>query len=422
MEKSLRNKAANFKYWLLIISSFIMYIMLTSSKNLYTSNKTTFYTLGTFGNLADIASTLEYYFYSYAIMQLCLVFFVKKVNVKWFLTITIGTSAILTILVAFTSTIIHHYIIYTVNGALQAGIWGCILKNLSKYLPRNFLAKGNGLMSAGPASAYTLSYLVAALFGENWSFPFIVLGVILLISVFVYFFAVTLVSKINYNAETYTANDKEILDEKPLLQLRTKSNVLVFYGISVLIGFIITSVYSMLNNNVDFFLKEIGNLTNSQCKLLTIIATVSTAIGPIFTVILCEKHKNFIFVGGTLCAISSVFLLLLTLFFEVNVILSLLLFVIFLIISNGARSISLSIAALKERSVIDTGTYTIAVNSFASIAMGFAPKFMSTILDNPTLTISQSWRLSFTICLVALVALSALLFVIGYISNRRNKI
>ncbi len=66
METSLRNKNASFKYWLLIISSFVMYIMLTGSKNLYTANKTTFYTLGTFGNLSDIASTLEYYFYSYA--------------------------------------------------------------------------------------------------------------------------------------------------------------------------------------------------------------------------------------------------------------------------------------------------------------------------------------------------------------------
>ena len=165
MEKFTEKKNKNIAYWLLIISSFFMYIMLTSSKNLYTANKTTLYSLGTFGTLTDLATTFEYYFYTYAAMQIFLVFFMKKINVKWFLTFTIGVSAILTSLMAFTNTIVQHYVIYTANGALQAGIWGCIFKNLSKYLPKNFLAKGNGIMSTAPTVSYTLSYAVAALFG-----------------------------------------------------------------------------------------------------------------------------------------------------------------------------------------------------------------------------------------------------------------
>lgn len=420
MEKSLGKKGVNFRYWLLIISSFIMYIMLTGSKNLYTANKTTFYSLGTFGNLTDIATTLEYYFYTYAVMQFCLIFFSKKINVKWFLCLTVGASAILTILVAFTSTIVHHYIIYSINGALQAGIWGFIFKNLSKYLPLKFLAKGNGLMSAGPASAYTLSYLVAALFGDNWSLPYIVLGFILFVSVILYFIAVTLVSKIEKNQDNLlTQNNVEL--EDPLLKLDSKSSTVLFFLTSVFIGIVITSVYFMLSNNLDFFLKEVGSFSNSKCKLLTIIATVSTAFGPIFTVYLCEKHHNFILVGGFLCIISSAFLFTLTLFLDVNVILSLSLFVIFLIITNGARSISLSIVSLKERSVIDTGTYTLAVNSFASIAAGVAPKLLSKIIDNPALSIVQSWRLSFTISLIAISTLSILLLTIGFTINKKNK-
>ncbi len=105
-----------------------------------------------------------------------------------------------------------------------------------------------------------------------------------------------------------------------------------------------------------------------------------------------------------------------------NVILSLSLFVIFLVISNGARSISLSTVSLKECTVVDTGTYTILVNSFASIAAGFAPKFLSTILDNPSLSISQSWRLSFTICLIALSALTVFLMIVGYMLKKQSKI
>lgn len=420
MEKITQKKNNNFAYWLLIISSFFMYIMLTGSKHIYTANKTTFYSLGTFGNLTDLATTFEYYFYTYAVMQVCLVFFMKKINVKWFLTATIGASAILTILMAFTTTIIHHYIIYTINGFLQAGIWGCIFKNLSKYLPKNFLAKGNGLMSSGPAVSYSLSYLVAALFGDNWKLPFIIMGVILLGAVLLYFASVTIVSKINGEQEIATVNHNVIENEKPLIPLNTKKSTITFFAISLLIGFIITSIYFMLNNNLDFFLKEVGGFSNSVCKLLTIIATVSTVIGPIFTVALCEKYNNFLLVGGVLCSISAIVLLPLTFFFEVNVILSLSLFIIFLIIVNGARTISLSISALKQRSVIDTGIYTTAVNALASIAAGLAPKILSIILDNEALSTIQSWRLSFSILLVSITALSLLLLILGFIINKKN--
>ena len=57
MEK--RRKRA---YILLIFSSVFLYLTLTASKNLYSAEKTTLYSLGTFGNLTDLATTMEYYF------------------------------------------------------------------------------------------------------------------------------------------------------------------------------------------------------------------------------------------------------------------------------------------------------------------------------------------------------------------------
>ena len=77
-------KRRNRAYILLIVSSIFLYIALTGSKNLYTAEKTTLYELGIFGNLTDLASTMEYYFYTYAAMQVALIFFVKKINIKWF--------------------------------------------------------------------------------------------------------------------------------------------------------------------------------------------------------------------------------------------------------------------------------------------------------------------------------------------------
>ena len=114
-------------YFLLIFASFFMYIILTGAKTLYTAEKTTLSELGSFGNLTDLATTMEYYF------------FMKRMNIKWFLTVTLGISAVITCAVAFTETIEQHYVLYAVNGLMQAGIWGCSLKVLSDSLPMRLL-------------------------------------------------------------------------------------------------------------------------------------------------------------------------------------------------------------------------------------------------------------------------------------------
>ena len=110
-----------------------MYITLTGSKNLYVAEKTTM--TGAGFNSVALASTMEYYFYAYAATQLVLVFFMHKINTKIYLAITITLSAILTILISFTSTVTHHWMIYIVNGIMQAGIWGCSIKTLGHHLP-----------------------------------------------------------------------------------------------------------------------------------------------------------------------------------------------------------------------------------------------------------------------------------------------
>ena len=415
-------KSHKFIYYLLIICSFFTYVSLTASKSIYTANKTTLYSLGIFGNLTDLATTFEYYFYTYAIMQVFLAFFMSKINVKWFLSITVGISAILTSLMAFTNTITEHYIIYTVNGILQAGVWGCLFKNLSKYLPKDFLSIGNGVMSAGPTTSYALSYVVTALFGEDWRTPFLMMGIVLFVSVILYFISATLVSKIKSNDEEKTINEQtSIKNENPLVKFSSTKSVISFYICSLVIGFIITSVYFMLNNNVDFFLKEVGGFTNSQSKTLTIIATVVTVIGPLFTVALCEKYKNYLKVGGVLCSISLVFMLVLVFAFEYSAIFSLVMFIIFLVIINGARTISLSIAGLNQRSNVDSGTYITAVNVFSAIASGVAPKLLSMIIDSENLSTILSWRISFIIIAVAVLTLSIFCLLSDLIVNKRNK-
>ncbi|MBQ8309595.1 MAG: MFS transporter [Clostridia bacterium] len=188
MEEIVLNKKRNRAYWLLIISSFILYIVMTSAKNLYVAEKTTLYTLGMFGNLTDLAATMEYYFYTYAAAQLFMVLMMKHLNLKWYVTLCLSASAVITVLMSFTGNILQHYVLYTVNGFFQACLWGCQIKVFSLYLPMRLLPTANRAASAGPAVAGAVAYGIAAAFGDNWRAPFFMVGVLLFAIVLLYFF------------------------------------------------------------------------------------------------------------------------------------------------------------------------------------------------------------------------------------------
>lgn len=431
MEK-LMEKRRSRAYVLLIFASVFLYLTLTASKNLYSAEKTTLYGLGTFGNLTDLATTMEYYFYTYAATQIALAFFIKKINIKWFLAVTVGISAILTVLVSFTSGIGQHYIIFAINGILQAGIWGILLKILSVYLPMRLLPIANQIMSAAPAAASAIAYGVAALFGDNWKLPFFILGLLLLFCVVLYTVSVNIVAKFPKDMSTHhivmsdgTEADVSDEEENDFIHLDSKHRVAVFYAVSIFIGFIVTSIYFMVNNSLDIYLKEIGGFGNSTAKILTVFAPLAAVVGPLVCVRSCERHRNFIAVAAVYFGLSLAVMTAVLFVFDKSVIAALVLIVLFLLLANGGRSVSLSVAALKMRTKIDTGVYSTIVNAVASVASGVTPKIITSILDRESLSVTESWRISlgiiFLVNLVAVVALMLIILWIKLVNGRKGK-
>jgi len=430
---TVRTKKQNFAYWFLIFATFFMYIVLTGSKNLYVAEKTTMTAAG-FNSVA-LASTMEYYFYAYAAMQLALVFFMQKVNIKWYLAVTITLSAILTILISFTSTVEHHWVIFIVNGIMQAGIWGCSIKTLGHHLPSDLLPNANSLMSSGPAVAYFLSYGVASVFGENWKLPFIVLGIVLIIAVALFVMAVNLANKYPREKAMHhvvhaDGSEEDVSDEdkNDFIHLKNKKRKFVFYAFSLFFGLIITFLYFSLNNIVDYFLSNVGGFDNTTSKLISMVILVITVIGPVLTVRACEKQTNFLkvaFVFFGLALLCSVALLVLSILNVQTFAVLVVFYLLFLVLTNGGRTISLSVAALKMRDKIDTGVYSTMVNVAASVSAGVAPKIY-TIIVNPEATapalIHQNWINAFTVSVVlGAITVSCIAFLIVWIKRLNKK-
>ena len=424
--KELSERRKDVSYVLFIIASFFLYIILTGSKNLYVAEKTTLNTLG-FGTLTELAMTMEYYFYAYALTQVVLIFFIKKINVKWFLTLTVATSALLTGYIAFSKSLIEHYVIYIANGFLQAGIWSCLFKLFGEYLPMRFLPFANKLMASGPAVAGIVSYGFAAAFGDEWRAPFATLGAILLLAVCIYFITESRVSRIQgEEKEALTVPDgkPQAEEDNDFIHLDSKVRVFVFYIVAAIMSFLVTSLFFMLNNNIDMFFKEIGGFSNDVSKLLTILVPITIVVGPMLTVSSCEKHKNFILVGAAYFGISAVLSLLILFFYEAGIVFSLLLLLLFLVVCNGARMITMSIIALRLRKKINTGVLSATLNAAASLASGIAPRIIASILDNESLSVSESWQNSFLLILTLNIVIVAAILLIElwvYLINRKPK-
>ena len=413
------DKKRTISYWFLIISIFLLYIVLTGAKNLYNAEKTTMIEDGF--SQTDLFSTMEYYFYTYATMQIFLVFFLKKINIKWFLTITLTLSSILIVLMAFTNVIVQQWIIYLVAGALQAGLWGCSLKILSLYLPTNLLPKANMLMSSGPAVAGIISFGTAVIFGDNWRTPFIVLGALTFVCVVLFFISTTIVAK--YPRDLGLFSVKKEGKNYDFININSKKKIILFYVFSIILALLVTSLFFAVNNTLDLFVKQVGNFDNTKSKLITILAPILIVIGPIVTVRICEKHFNFITVALVTFGIALAFSAILFALCKINLKtfpLMLIIFFLFLILINGGRTISLTISALHLRDKIDTGVYSTAVNASASIAAGLAPKLFSLIINN-TSSVQQNWTNGlFALTMLALLIV-VLLTVIQLMIKRSNK-
>jgi hypothetical protein len=292
-----------------------------------------------------------------------------------------------------------------------------------------YLPFANKLMAAGPAVAGIVSYGFAAAFGDNWRAPFAVLGVILLVSVFVYYVFATRVSRIEAEAvlDDFKSDiGSEIKEEdNDFIHLDSKLRVGVFYVVAAIMSFLVTSLFFMLNNNVDMFFKEIGGFSNDVSKLLTILVPITIVIGPMFTVSSCEKHKNFILVGAVYFGISAILSLLAVFFYDSHIIVSMAILLSFLIVCNGARMITMSIIALKMRKKINTGVLSAALNAAASLASGIAPRVIASILDNESFGVSESWQNSFILIFAlnfVIVAAILLIELWVYLINRKKRL
>lgn len=410
-------------YNFLIFACVLVWVIMMGSKNIYTAEYIEIGNL--FGVDKPSASlAMTFYFITYSAVQILLFFIMDKLNVKWYLLITVFLSGVVTVFVALATDLWQLWWILAINGILQAGIWGMCTAVLDKYLPVKMKATANMIMNIGTALSGVISYGSASLFVSfrRLASPFTFFGILLSVSAILFFIAVSNCAKLKkkqFKEQSVLTTATVKTTQNLPFTLKSSSKKTLFILATFILSFIMHFVFYGTLNWIPSLLTENFNMQENLAILISVIAPLAISVGPIFAIRHCEKYSNFVYVGFIYLALACLFSFLMIFIFNVNLVLSLIIVCLLLIILHGAITIVFSVISYKLSDYVNAGAHSGLMNAAGGISAGLAPTLVGAIIE-----CNNGWQLSyltlFIITLITTIFIAILLVLLN--KNRKRKI
>ena len=405
--KALKNKLEIKQNQLMLVCLF-MYFMMMAAKQIFTAEVVeiidVFQTTATKVSFANLL-----YYLTYGLMQIALIFFIDKIRLKVYLGITAGLSAIFTILIGVIGTlgasITYLFIIFALNGILQAGIYGASIKLFNKYLTEKQYFNAIKIIQLGQSLALILSYSLSAYYVSisKWEMPFILIGIGFLVSVIFFFCSISSITRyIRANRVEDVANNKQ---EKPqsqstLLNASAKKLLFTILVLVCIMAIFTYSAYYGLNGWISKLLYDEYNVDKAYSILISVAINVVISIFTVVGINVTLKLKNCLHATIFAAGVSVVSALCLTFFYSVSAVVTMILCLLYMIMNKVGGSAYSSITAYKLRLIIEPGKYSFLSNAFASLGACIGPTLLSVIFE------SLNWESSFlTLAILAFILL-----------------
>lgn len=393
------------KYFLLlVISSYLLYMLSTAIKMVYSAEIVEiapYYGV----DKSSVSLGLTIFYAAYAVAQLFISVLMKKFDMRKFI---VGSSVFSSLSfggIFFMSDLWQIWIILGLNGMLQAGIWGGTMYFFGRYLPDDMLSRSSAVMSTAYAVGNAMAIGSSALFVEilNWKYTFLVTAVLFFLSA-ILFGAV--IRKLEKNVKPKEQKVTEAISVKEIS--KSKLNVCVAYY--CLLGFVISCAYFTVSNWFPNLLKEVYNLPSSYSILLSLLIPVGMLFGPFITNGIAEKTRKPALEGVVFTGITSAIFFICTFVYAVNIVLISALTLLSMLLVRGYCNLVYSYVPLKARGIMESGKFSLLINSFASISSAIMPYLSGLVLDN------SGWEVYYYLC-TGLSLFSLVILVFGVISK-----
>ncbi len=411
--KLLPEHKQNKKYYIhLLISAYLLYVVSIAIKLCYSAQMVEIGPhFGVEKSMLSIGLTI--YYFVYAVAQLLLTFFVKKLNLKKFIGITVLLSGVTFSLMMFVSEIWQAWLILGLNGIFQVAIWGGCMSIFGKYFPDYLMQTVSNVMSTGMAMGTFLSYGVSALFVSilSWQWTFLFFGILTVASVIYFYISEKKIEKnvgeIKINTKiSYVTSGNKPQNKKVFVFI-----LMTFIGV---FSFVVTIVYYALTNWVPNFLKEVHNVPSSYSILITLLLPVGIFFGPFVSNYFCKKYHNYFAVLIPFLILATVVMSLMIFLYDYNLILGIIMPVLILFLIRAVMNVLLAYLPLKMRGLIETGKSSLILNALACISAAIIPFISALVME------SFGWQ-AFFIFITVIGGLSLILSIIGAIWVHKRK-
>ena len=313
-------------------------------------------------------------------MQILLFCFVSKIDVRKYAVWTASISALMVMLMGTCKSIVGMWIFFALAGLFQSGVYSSANYVLTRYLPVKYLSRANAIMNFGFAAGTVFAYCFSAICVrfDLWRLPFFVCGGIMLISVALYALCAF---KAKENEDDLSKEKDVPKDDAPLLVLETNKERSLFYLLLTVFVFMVATLYYSVMNWITSLLVDVYSVSQDISIYITTLAPILLTLGSLMTIRSCDKDKDFIMVGAKYLLLALPLPFVLTFLYNFNVIFAFAICAVFVIITNGVKTIGISVVAFKMRRSLNTAQISSITNASASLAGGIAPTIIGLVID-----------------------------------------
>ncbi len=327
---------------------------------------------------AGMASTC--YFFTYAIGQLAVAKFFPKLHLLKFLTVTLFLSALLTVLIPLCTSIYQIWVIFAVNGFLQAGSWPGIFAVIVKYVPQKLRVASNNWLSVGYTAGFCVDYTLASVLLKwtNWKVGFYIAAVVLLGALAVFYFVV---SGLRNSEKPFVSNKAEKVAAANSGGQVTKSKKINVFYVVIFFGCMLVGVlYYGILNWVPNILCDVFGVSSSKALLAGTVLSVAMIVGPVASTFLCEKTSCWK-IGKYYYFAAFLFSVLLALFYSENLYLTVAMTLVPLLVSRSITNIDSAFIPMKCHKLINAGSFAATTDTFLSIGAAIGPTLFGAVID-----------------------------------------
>lgn len=376
IETALTDKRKNGLYYKFIFAAYFLYMISVAAKMCYTAEMVSM--MGDFSvSKAEISKGLTVYYFIYAIGQFSVSFIMKRINMKWFMICSILISAASFLFVPFVDELYYMWIILGLNGLCHAGIYGGCMHFFALHLPERLSPFAAKVTSTGVTVGTALAYGVSAFFVavSSWRHTFLFFSLVSILSVILFAY---------YEKKMAGAGEARVKKEEVgaiVASEEKRKKVKTIIAFLLCSSILLSVIYYGISFWVPNLMKEVHQMPDAYSILITILVPLLAMPGPIVSVSLCKKRKNYFAICAMFTFLSLAVISILLFAYKTNIIVALLLSSLSLFFIRGTLNLVSPYIPLLLKKECDTGKLSYLTNSVLAVGAGVIPSLAGKIID-----------------------------------------